>query len=899
MARGRREPGPRFWAAEAARRAAEGVQDSRPARASPETEASWEPYVHWDEGRQQLLVSMSGWRLYDVDMEQWCNWFALRLERIAGSGLRGRQGGADKERQASGDAQRWPPIFAKEVNFSDNRLTSAGIRRLLTTLADHHVVVTVLKLHHNELEEGTCVADFLLATQGALSELHLSHNRMDTTAAVDIMLAAAAARDEFGALRYPRSTGIHDRSSAAPLWMRIEQNFVDHLLLGERLEAASSRLRRSSKVMCNVAGKGCTPHSCGRLRHEPPAIHAKHLSNQRHIKDLRASSASFLLSSAAAGPSTLSGTDTPQSKDNSVGSDARRAPSQQGSSQSDWTEGADRESEDDDDSTCLAPVKEAEVLRWDETKGQWVRDTIDVSEPPPPLFPLLCNIKATASTAFPAAMESHSGRLGIAALEAGEPMGEKGNEMIGQDLRRLIGVGRKGATPASAAAGGPGGLAKSSASAAKAAFFEMPDERRPSSKGGDGGEERRSAQSLAEAASQGKLRVLTSSRNQQPAGPRLSDLGTDKAYPSEPLRRSVAKPPGAACALPLSTTASSTTGAHSKLNWTTTAAPGGASAMSQLNPRAEEFVPGPWSKPMAMGGAPFAVSIRRTAPTTVMSSLNPQAVEFVPQPLEVLLATSGRSQAGRSQKTSPSKPSSSRPSSPSAAPGTSLVVEVEAPKSLNLLAKAAETPETQEGEEAVEKQGDSQSEEVCVAPIAVKAVKELADKEDGLLPQEACGSSSTGSEPERLGSGGQREGDEAASVAGSASSTGSGGSGSSHLGGRCLDDHREEDLATPGKATEHACEEACNAGGIGQEDREDAPNCAVDCGDSCDGLEEQAKDLAASCKDVERRSDLAQNQAPATQQGEWPLCSAIGSMLMASAAAAIGTAMAVGRRQRR
>lgn len=123
------------------------------------------------------------------------------------------------------------------------------------------------------------MADFLGACHGALRELHIAHNELATDGAAEIILAAAKARDLKGDYSYPRQG--NNGHGPAPLWLRLEQNFIDHVALEGMVEAAFNNLHRPGVAMCQVATKACTPHCCVKHRHDTPIIHAKHLANQR------------------------------------------------------------------------------------------------------------------------------------------------------------------------------------------------------------------------------------------------------------------------------------------------------------------------------------------------------------------------------------------------------------------------------------------------------------------------------------------------------------------------------------------------------------------------------------------------------------------------------------------
>jgi len=296
---------------------------------------------------------MAGWGMTDQDIEKWGCWFRSYVERIS-------------------TGRRNESLWAHEVNFAENQLTCAGVRCLLETLIECKVSVLVLKLHHNQLTTGTSVAEFIVNSEGSLRELHLSHNELETPAAAEIVLAAAAARDSHGAFCYPSHAG----HSAAPLWLRLEQNYVDATTLSHRTDQEFEHMR-PGKVLCNVSSRACTPHSCVKHRHEPPPVHAKHLSNQRG-KTAHNNHGQDLLNMLQSGK---------REEDQRLGVD-KPTPA--------WGEYGDRPAEKDGLDAKLAfcqgtiDTKDdadgreglfADVLRWDDDELRWVRDVIEITEP--------------------------------------------------------------------------------------------------------------------------------------------------------------------------------------------------------------------------------------------------------------------------------------------------------------------------------------------------------------------------------------------------------------------------------------------------------------------------------------------------------------------------------------
>ncbi|CAJ1341628.1 unnamed protein product [Effrenium voratum] len=212
--------------------------------------AAWVSRISIDPALALLTISMSKIGLSDADMERWCAWFRNYLPRRKGSGK----------------------LQFGQVDFAENRLTAAGIGQLFSTLADLQIPVQVLKLHHNRIAEGSSVAAYLQLS--GLHELHLSHNELDAEASASIVAAAVRARDSFGALSYPRRVG---KGHLAPLWVRLEQNFIDHGAFAKILDAKLGD--RGMRTYCDARSKWCTPHSC--VQQAALSVHLKNLVQQR------------------------------------------------------------------------------------------------------------------------------------------------------------------------------------------------------------------------------------------------------------------------------------------------------------------------------------------------------------------------------------------------------------------------------------------------------------------------------------------------------------------------------------------------------------------------------------------------------------------------------------------
>jgi hypothetical protein len=241
------------------------VQQNRPERLviTPQEASRWEELVVVKKEARSVKIAMAAQSMTNEIVVRWCSWFCKHCDKNFGK-----------------DCE---PIVAKRVDFSSNKLQATGISKLLETLSARNVSTQVLMLHHNQLEEGSPVASYLSFCAGALRELHLSHNWLDTAGAADIILAAAKLRSAQGPVNrpsfaYPWHTAAS--GSMVPLWLRIEQNYIDNAQLHEVMRPAIKRLKGRGEVLCNAAGSRCTPQWCCKTFDQPPAVHAKNLGAQ-------------------------------------------------------------------------------------------------------------------------------------------------------------------------------------------------------------------------------------------------------------------------------------------------------------------------------------------------------------------------------------------------------------------------------------------------------------------------------------------------------------------------------------------------------------------------------------------------------------------------------------------
>lgn len=140
----------------------------------------------------------------------------------------------------------------EEVNFSQNRLSAEGLRKVLE-LCSRCERLRILKLYKNDINDDAAQAlSRFIRTCYSLEELHLSHNRFTERGVEMLVKAAQEARYEV--------------DGGAPMWMRLEQNEVlnpDQVLgdLQHRYSVCSKRNRtKCSNRFCMHNCKVHLPH---------------------------------------------------------------------------------------------------------------------------------------------------------------------------------------------------------------------------------------------------------------------------------------------------------------------------------------------------------------------------------------------------------------------------------------------------------------------------------------------------------------------------------------------------------------------------------------------------------------------------------------------------------------
>lgn len=226
---------------------------SRPAT-KEETEASWATCVKQrSEGKGTCLsISMGGKSIDDKAAKLWCTWFERHCASIVSNG-----------RKAT----------AREINFSENRLTGEGLESICKTLIKLDIPVAVLKLYRNQIHQANAIVELISWGKGCIRELHLSHNCLDNQAVLKIILACATLTNAKGEQCYPQKETV-------PIWLRLEMNDkINGPKLGPELQTSLQRLGHSMrKCICEVDGNSyCCPGSCCRESSTVPAVHLTYL----------------------------------------------------------------------------------------------------------------------------------------------------------------------------------------------------------------------------------------------------------------------------------------------------------------------------------------------------------------------------------------------------------------------------------------------------------------------------------------------------------------------------------------------------------------------------------------------------------------------------------------------
>jgi len=227
---------------------------SRPAT-KEETEASWANCLKQKaEGQNTCLsILMSGRSIDDDAARLWCAWFERHCAAMVSNGRK---------------------AVAREVNFSENRLTGEGIASICKTFVKLDIPITVLKLYRNQIQKAHAIVELLSWGKGCIRELHLSHNCLDNEAVLKIIVACATITNAKGEHCYPQK-------AAVPIWLRLERNDkINGPKLGPELQTHLQRLGHSMrKCICEPdENSHCCPSMCCRECSTVPAVHLTYLN---------------------------------------------------------------------------------------------------------------------------------------------------------------------------------------------------------------------------------------------------------------------------------------------------------------------------------------------------------------------------------------------------------------------------------------------------------------------------------------------------------------------------------------------------------------------------------------------------------------------------------------------
>ncbi|CAJ1417165.1 unnamed protein product [Effrenium voratum] len=216
-----------------------------------------------------LVIILREMGIEDDELQSFCAWLPQGLEHIRRS-------------HSNLFVTRGNIILAKELDLSKNRITDQGLKVLLTTLKENRVVLGVCRLYHNRLgkHSASMLAMWIRTAPWALFELHLSHNRIPTEGAIEIVQAVANT-DKYPPDR-PNSKGMH-----IPLWLRMEHNEIE-----ESFAIEAERIMRQARphvrgaLICWLTPKqserSCRSDFCGLSnKYHCPVIHMPYLPRQK------------------------------------------------------------------------------------------------------------------------------------------------------------------------------------------------------------------------------------------------------------------------------------------------------------------------------------------------------------------------------------------------------------------------------------------------------------------------------------------------------------------------------------------------------------------------------------------------------------------------------------------
>jgi len=195
---------------------------------------------------------MGGKSMDDKAVKVWCEWFERHCSSLAKSNRR---------------------AVAREVNFSENRITSIGVECICKTFVKLDIPVSVLKLYKNQIEKSDGIVNLLSWSKGCVKEMHLSHNSLDTKAAHNIIMACVNATNPQGEPCYPRD-------GATLIWLRMEMNDrINGAKLGPELQDSLRRIGKSVRsCICEVEGtSSCCPGMCCRAGSSVAPVHLTYM----------------------------------------------------------------------------------------------------------------------------------------------------------------------------------------------------------------------------------------------------------------------------------------------------------------------------------------------------------------------------------------------------------------------------------------------------------------------------------------------------------------------------------------------------------------------------------------------------------------------------------------------
>eukprot|EP00929_Paragymnodinium_shiwhaense_P032719 TRINITY_DN18101_c0_g1_i2.p1 TRINITY_DN18101_c0_g1~~TRINITY_DN18101_c0_g1_i2.p1 ORF type:complete len:922 (-),score=259.79 TRINITY_DN18101_c0_g1_i2:188-2920(-) len=209
---------------------------------------------HWE-----FKISMGGKRgppMTEVGMDRYCRWLQSRLKAF-------REENGHEALKGCRSA----------VDFSHNGMNNEMLWMLLDCLSRHELNAVLLKLFGNNISKAGMLSlcEFVRTSPEALQELHLSHNEVDDSSALELLRTLYSQKGKYPPRRLSEKDGEPIKT---PVWLQMNQNnIVDP-------EAVLRRARAEGVSICEGRDRqACGTYRCG-YRGQCPLVHLYNFAQQ-------------------------------------------------------------------------------------------------------------------------------------------------------------------------------------------------------------------------------------------------------------------------------------------------------------------------------------------------------------------------------------------------------------------------------------------------------------------------------------------------------------------------------------------------------------------------------------------------------------------------------------------